>query len=73
MSIIRSNHNSSSPESIENRKFNENLVNELREKISNSSMGGRPEMVERHKDRGKFLARERIDELIDPETPFLEL
>ena len=34
MSIIRSNHNSSSPESIENRKFNENLVNELREKIS---------------------------------------
>ena len=30
-------------------------------------------MVEQHKERGKLLPRERIEELIDPDTPFLEL
>ena len=29
--------------------------------------------AERHRDRGKLLARERIDLLIDPGSPFLEL
>ena len=72
MSIIQSKHNSSTSESTTNRNFNQNLVKELREKIAKSSKGGRKEMVERHKSRGKFLARERIDELIDSETPFLE-
>ena len=72
MSIIQSKHNSSTSESTMNRDFNQNLVKELRDKIANSSKGGRKEMVERHKNRGKFLARERIDELIDSDTPFLE-
>jgi len=31
------------------------------------------ESVRKHKERGKLLARERIDLLIDPNTPFLEL
>lgn len=35
--------------------------------------GGTPVSVERHKKRGKLLARERIDLLLDPNTPFLEL
>ena len=29
--------------------------------------------VDRHRQRGKMLARERIEQLIDPDTPFLEL
>ena len=29
-------------------------------------------MVKRHQERGKLLARDRIEELIDPDTPFLE-
>ncbi|HDL48623.1 MAG TPA: acyl-CoA carboxylase subunit beta, partial [Actinobacteria bacterium] len=29
--------------------------------------------IERHRARGKLLVRERIDRLIDPDTPFLEL
>jgi acetyl-CoA carboxylase carboxyltransferase component len=37
-------------------------------------MNGMPESsVQKHKERGKLLARERIDLLIDPNTPFLEL
>ena len=29
-------------------------------------------MVKRHQERGNLLARDRIDELIDSDTPFLE-
>ena len=29
--------------------------------------------VNKHRERGKLLARERINQLIDPNTPFLEL
>jgi 3-methylcrotonyl-CoA carboxylase beta subunit len=32
-----------------------------------------PGSIEKHTSRGKLLARERIDLLIDPDTPFLEL
>lgn len=35
--------------------------------------GGSEKAVKKHKKRGKLLARERIDLLIDPNTPFLEL
>lgn len=35
--------------------------------------GGPESAVSRHKERGKLLARERINLLIDPNTPFLEL
>ena len=35
--------------------------------------GGGPKYVERHRARGKLLARERIELLIDPDSPFLEL
>ena len=35
--------------------------------------GGGSAAVERHRARGKLLARERIDRLCDPDTPFLEL
>ena len=72
MSIIQSKHSSSSPESIKNRDYNEKNVKDLRQKIADKSQGGRPEMVKRHKERGKLLARERIEELIDSDTPFLE-
>jgi len=72
MSIIQSKHNSSGKEADSNRKHNESLSRALREKILQNSKGGRPEMVKRHQERGKLLARERIEELIDPDTPFLE-
>jgi acyl-CoA carboxylase subunit beta len=35
--------------------------------------GGGPKYVERHRGRGKLLARERVEALLDPDTPFLEL
>jgi len=35
--------------------------------------GGGPKYTERHRSRGKLLVRERIELLLDPDTPFLEL
>ncbi|MDT7685460.1 MAG: acyl-CoA carboxylase subunit beta, partial [Pseudonocardiales bacterium] len=35
--------------------------------------GGGPKYVDRHRKRGKLLARERIELLLDPDAPFLEL
>ena len=35
--------------------------------------GGGEKYVERHRERGKLLARERIELLLDPDSPFLEL
>jgi len=35
--------------------------------------GGGPKYVERHRSRGKLLPRERIEALLDPDSPFLEL
>src|SRR5258708_17602266 len=35
--------------------------------------GGGPRYVQRHRARGKLMARERIELLIDPDSPFLEL
>src|SRR3954453_20467836 len=49
------------------------LVDELRERLGIVRRGGGPEGVAKHRSRGKLLARERIDRLVDPGTPFLEL
>jgi len=35
--------------------------------------GGGPRYVERHRERGKLLARERVELLLDHDSPFLEL
>lgn len=44
----------------------------LRERLAKATVGGRPEIVARHRKRGKLLVRERIDLLVDPGTAFLE-
>jgi len=51
----------------------EALVAELRERTAQVTAGGGPKAVERHRSRGKLLARERIDRLVDPDSAFLEL
>jgi 3-methylcrotonyl-CoA carboxylase beta subunit len=49
------------------------LTAELRERLGTAQLGGPEDARRRHKERGKLLARERIDALIDTNTPFLEL
>lgn len=62
--------------SEEFRKNKEEFIKVLSEfkRISAETINrGTDKAVQRHKERGKLLARERIDKLIDPNTPFLEL
>jgi acetyl-CoA carboxylase carboxyltransferase component len=51
----------------------ESLVAELRERSAAVAAGGGESARERHRGRGKLLARDRIDRLVDPGTAFLEL
>ncbi len=45
----------------------------LRERHALVAAGGGQKLRERHQSRGKIMVRERIDLLLDPQTPFLEL
>jgi acetyl-CoA carboxylase carboxyltransferase component len=51
----------------------EALVAELRERTALVARGGGERAVERHRSRGKLLARDRVDRLVDPGSAFLEL
>ncbi|HET8604202.1 MAG TPA: carboxyl transferase domain-containing protein [Marmoricola sp.] len=49
------------------------LVAELRERLAVVRRGGSESARTKHTDRGKMLVRDRIDALLDPGSPFLEL
>ncbi len=49
------------------------LVSQLRARVAAVAKGGGDKAIERHKSRGKLVARDRIDQLLDPASPFLEL
>ena len=61
------------PDFDRNRDVNLGLVGELRDRLELVRRGGGEEAVAKHRARGKLLARERIDLLVDPGSPFLEL
>ena len=56
-----------------NRDHNLKLLEQFRKRLGKVQAGGPPGAVKRHKERGKLTARERLDRLFDPDTPFLEL
>jgi 3-methylcrotonyl-CoA carboxylase beta subunit len=49
------------------------LVAELRERLAAARRGGSESAREKHTARGKLLVRDRVDRLLDPGSPFLEL
>jgi acetyl-CoA carboxylase carboxyltransferase component len=57
----------------ERRRRMEALVDELRQRTAQVARGGGERARDRHRARGKLLARERIDRLVDPGSAFLEL
>ena len=73
MPKIISKINPDSPAFRDNAKAMEALVDDLREKVGKIALGGSERSRERHVGRGKLLPRERVERLLDPGTPFLEL
>ncbi|MCL2543459.1 MAG: methylcrotonoyl-CoA carboxylase [Nocardioidaceae bacterium] len=49
------------------------LAVELRERLARVRQGGSESARKKHTDRGKLLPRERVDRLLDPGSPFLEI
>ena len=65
--------NKKSDEFAGNRAWLDGLRAELHEKVGAVQQGGGADKVALHHERGKLLARERIDELVDAGSPFVEL
>jgi len=55
-----------------NARENLALVDDLRCRLREAHEGGGPRARERHAGRGKLFVRDRVDLLLDPDTPFLE-
>ncbi|AWN27362.1 MULTISPECIES: carboxyl transferase domain-containing protein [Streptomyces] len=56
-----------------NEAAHRELAAELREKLAAARLGGGEKARARHTARGKLLPRDRVDALLDPGSPFLEL
>ncbi|WP_079637415.1 carboxyl transferase domain-containing protein [Sphingopyxis flava] len=56
-----------------NAAHNRALRDELWSRVAQASLGGNEKSRERHTSRGKLLPRERVERLLDPGSPFLEI
>lgn len=56
-----------------NEKAHEELTGDLRARLAAARLGGGEKARARHTARGKLLPRDRVDTLLDPGSPFLEL
>ena len=73
MTQIRSRVSTADEEFRQNRTHYEGLIAALHEKRRLASIGGPPKARERHLARDKILPRDRVEVLLDPGSPFLEL
>jgi acetyl-CoA carboxylase carboxyltransferase component len=71
--VIQSNLRVQTEEFRSNESHHRALVAEVAESVARARAGGSSDAVERHHQRGKLLARERIDRIVDPGSAFLEL
>ncbi|WP_338467447.1 carboxyl transferase domain-containing protein [Novosphingobium sp. ZN18A2] len=62
-----------SPEAQARFAHNRALADDLRARVGEAALGGSEKSRERHTSRGKLLPRERVERLLDPGSPLLEL
>lgn len=73
MNPLASQINVNDEEHRANRSAMDLLMEEYRRNMAEAMLGGGEALIAKHKKRGKLLARERIDLLLDEGSPFLEL
>ncbi|MDP3704378.1 MAG: carboxyl transferase domain-containing protein [Legionellaceae bacterium] len=73
MAKIISQLNPASDDFKANQSAMHNLVTQLQDTVANISLGGDKSARDRHRQHGKLLPRERLQHLLDPGSPFLEL
>ena len=73
MTILHSQIQTHSPEFKANEAFHLGEIKKLENHLALTREGGGKELRVKHESRGKLFVRDRIQKLIDPGTPFLEL
>ena len=73
MPILKSQINVRSQSFQENKEAMQRQIDDLNEKLAINLKGGSDSARERHLARGKLLPRDRVEKLLDPGSPFLEL
>jgi len=72
LSVLSSTVGAAGADYQANARENLALVDDLRRLLRAVHEGGGPRARERHAGRGKIFVRDRVDLLLDPDTPFLE-
>jgi 3-methylcrotonyl-CoA carboxylase beta subunit len=73
MSVLISQLDPRSQDFIDNATYHRALVEELDQRLARVAGGGGQKARDKHTERGKLLARDRITALLDPGSPFLEI
>jgi acetyl-CoA carboxylase carboxyltransferase component len=73
MQVLKTRLDTRSENYHDNRAAMEEKLAEFERLQEQARMGGGEEYIQRHRERGKLLARERIELLVDRDSPFLEL
>ncbi|MEH6609746.1 MAG: carboxyl transferase domain-containing protein [Halioglobus sp.] len=73
MTVLHSKLNTRDAAFVANRENMQEQVDDLRAVVERIHLGGGEKARERHQARGKLLPRERLNALLDPGSPFLEL
>src|SRR5215203_288040 len=73
METLASQIRSDSPDYRANHDRMTALVADLRTALDRARQGGGEKYLQRHRDQGKLPVRERLERLLDPGSPFLEL
>src|SRR5512135_2125680 len=73
METLSSSIDLSSPEFQQNAQHHKQLAKQLKERLAKVREGGGEKYRKRQEEQGKLFVRERIDRLLDPGAPFLEL
>ena len=73
MQVLKTRLDPRSEEYQSNRSAMESKLAEFESLQEQARLGGGEKYIERHRARGKLLARERIELLVDQDSPFLEL
>ena len=73
MAVLHSKLNPRSEEFRRNAAAMRGLVDDLNARLARIAEGGGAAARDKHLGRGKLLPRERVERLLDPDTPFLEI
>src|SRR5690606_6663302 len=71
--LLRSKFDLTSSEAGARTTHNRALAEALRSRVAHTALGGSEHARARHRSRGKLLPRERVERLLDPGSPFLEI